>query len=109
AKHLFEHRYDYRAEWLRFTDTLGVAGADAAPLGERIVKGFADILDAPGGLLIVHEGSRSLAVGATWNWPAAVLPADQLQEAQSFWSAVEGAARIVEVPAVREGWASAQD
>ena len=23
AKHLFEHRYDYRAEWLRFTATLG--------------------------------------------------------------------------------------
>src|SRR5438270_6286506 len=23
AKHLFEHRYDYRSEWLRFTDTLG--------------------------------------------------------------------------------------
>ena len=26
AKHLFEHRYDYRTEWLRFTDTLGRAG-----------------------------------------------------------------------------------
>ena len=23
AKHLFEHRYDYRQEWLRFTDTVG--------------------------------------------------------------------------------------
>ena len=23
AKHLFEHRYDYRTEWLRFTETLG--------------------------------------------------------------------------------------
>lgn len=23
AKHLFNHRYDYRAEWTRFTDTLG--------------------------------------------------------------------------------------
>src|SRR3954447_49235 len=36
AKHLFEHRYDYRTEWLRFTETLGHAGPDAAPLGERI-------------------------------------------------------------------------
>ena len=32
AKHLFEHRYDYRTEWLRFTGTLGRAGPDAAPL-----------------------------------------------------------------------------
>jgi hypothetical protein len=23
AKHLFEHRYDYRSEWLGFTETLG--------------------------------------------------------------------------------------
>ena len=31
AKHLFEHRYDYRTEWLRFTDTLG----SAAPTRRR--------------------------------------------------------------------------
>ena len=29
AKHLFEHRYDYRSEWLRFTDTLGRSGPDS--------------------------------------------------------------------------------
>ena len=49
AKHLFEHRYDYRTEWLRFTGTLGRAGADAPPLSERIVKAFADVIEAPGG------------------------------------------------------------
>jgi hypothetical protein len=32
AKHLFEHRYDYRSEWLRFTETLGLAGPEAPPL-----------------------------------------------------------------------------
>ncbi|MFX8180226.1 hypothetical protein ABTK97_20105, partial [Acinetobacter baumannii] len=32
AKHLFTHRYDYRAEWLRFSDTLGQPGDRAAPL-----------------------------------------------------------------------------
>ena len=58
AKHLFEHRYDYRTEWLRFTDTLGRTGADAPPLGERIVKAFADIVDAPGGLLLVTDDRR---------------------------------------------------
>ena len=49
AKHLFEHRYDYRTEWLRFTETLGRDGPDA-PRCERIVKAFADVVDAPGGL-----------------------------------------------------------
>src|SRR5918993_294132 len=28
AKHLFEHRYDYRPEWLRFAATLARSGAD---------------------------------------------------------------------------------
>ena len=60
AKHLFEHRYDYRTEWLRFTDTLGRAGPDAPPLGERIVKAFADILDAPGGLLLVATSAGGI-------------------------------------------------
>ena len=33
TKHIFEHRYDYRSEWLRFTETLGRTGPDARPLG----------------------------------------------------------------------------
>ena len=32
AKHFFQHRYDYRAEWLRFTRTIGQAGPGAAAL-----------------------------------------------------------------------------
>jgi putative PEP-CTERM system histidine kinase len=108
TKHLFEHRYDYRTEWLRFTETLGHAGRDAAPLGERIVKAFADIVDAPGGLLLVNEG-RALSIAASWNWPAENPPADQLDEAADFWNAVESAGRILEVRALREGWATTED
>jgi putative PEP-CTERM system histidine kinase len=109
AKHLFEHRYDYRTEWLRFTETLGHAGVDAAPLGERIVKAFADVVEAPGGLLLVNEGGRSLAVGASWNWPASTPPADQLSNAGDFWNAVEADGRILELQALREGWAQTED
>src|SRR6185436_20905446 len=69
AKHLFEHRYDYRTEWLRFTETLGRAGTDAPPLSERIVKAFADIVDAPGGLLLVSDGGRGITLAAATDWP----------------------------------------
>src|SRR5256885_11110501 len=86
AKHLFEHRYDYRTEWLRFTGTLGRAGPDAAPLSERIVKAFADAVDAPGGLLLVSESARSLGVAATWNWPAPNPSADRLRHTGDFWT-----------------------
>ena len=108
TKHLFEHRYDYRTEWLRFTGTLGHAGPDAAPLGERIVKAFADIVDAPGGLLFINEG-RSLSIAANWNWPAPNPPADKLRDSGDFWNAIESEGRILEVDALREGWASAVD
>jgi putative PEP-CTERM system histidine kinase len=109
AKHLFEHRYDYRTEWLRFTETLGHAGPDAAPLGERIAKAFADIVDAPGGILLVSEGGRSLAIAATWNWPAANPAADQLQDGANFWTALETRGATLQVEGLREGWASAED
>jgi len=68
AKHLFEHRYDYRDEWLRFTRTIGVAGDDEAPLAQRIVKALADIAEAPGGLLLVAEADGRFSVGAEWRW-----------------------------------------
>ncbi|MDB5701189.1 MAG: prsK [Sphingomonadales bacterium] len=66
AKHLFAHRYDYRAEWLRFTDTLGRPGLAPEPLESRVVKAIADIADSPGGLLLLPDGGEML-VKASWN------------------------------------------
>src|SRR5207253_2659269 len=89
AKHLFEHRYDYRTEWLRFTDTLGRSGGDAAPLGDRIVKACADIVEAPGGLLLVAEAGGSIATAASWNWPQPTPIQGEIDEDASFWTEVE--------------------
>jgi len=109
AKHLFEHRYDYRAEWLRFTQTLGRAGPEAPPLTERIVKAFADMADAPGGLLLVSDGGRGISVAASWNWDSASPPADQLADALDFWSGIESSGHIVEFQGLRDGWANRRD
>ena len=108
AKHLFEHRYDYRTEWLRFTATLGRSGADAPPLSERIVKAFADIVDVSGGLLFVGEAD-AFVVAAECNWPGNNPPATRLQDLRSLWSAVEASGRILEFEALRQGWAAARD
>ena len=75
TKHLFQHRYDYRAEWLRFTDTLGRAGPQAPPLHQRIVQAVADITDSPGGLLLLPADDGGLASGAQWQWAALEAPA----------------------------------
>jgi putative PEP-CTERM system histidine kinase len=109
AKHLFEHRYDYRTEWLRFAETLGSAGADAAPLGQRVIKAFADILDAPGGLLVAADPSGAITPAASWNWPGRNPPAGELALIREFWSALEANGRIIELDALRGGWASAED
>ena len=74
AKHFFRHRYDYRAEWMRFTETLG-APEGAATLDERIVKAVADLTDSPAGLLLVPEGA-GLGVGTGWKWEAPAGTAD---------------------------------
>ncbi len=108
AKHLFEHRYDYRTEWLRFTETLGDDGPDAPPLGERIVKAFADAVDAPGGLLMVGDGS-SPAIAGSWNWPGDCLSSDGLSQSAALWHAIEESGHIVEFEALRRGWAKAPD
>src|SRR5437868_137637 len=109
AKHLFEHRYDYRTEWLRFTETLGRAGPDAPPLSERIVKAFADVVDAPGGLLLVSDGGRELSIAAANDWPRSGPGADPLEDAGEFWNRLEASGRVLEFAALRGGWAGADE
>ena len=109
AKHLFEHRYDYRTEWLRFTNTLGRAGTDAPPLGDRIVKAFADIVEAPGGVLLVAEAGGAITTAASWNWPGPNPPQGELEQDAHFWSEVESRGRIIEFEALRNGWGAEQD
>ena len=109
AKHLFEHRYDYRTEWLRFTETLGRAGPDAPALSERIVKAFADMADAPGGLLLVSDGGRGLAVADTHSWPGSNPAPDAFDDSAEFWAQLEAKSRVIEFEGVRRGWSPPQD
>jgi len=109
AKHLFEHRYDYRTEWLRFTETVGRVGTDAPPLGERVIKAFADIVDAPGGLLLVTDTGGTIATAASWNWPGRNSPAIELEAAGQFWRSVESSGRILELDAYRRRWGHRKD
>jgi putative PEP-CTERM system histidine kinase len=111
AKHFFEHRYDYRTEWLRFTETIGATGPKAAPLGQRVIKAFADILDAPGGLLLVTDENGSIEPAAAWNWsgstnPGAAIPS---AEALAFWLSVGAEGRIIDFDAIGGGWADGRD
>ncbi|QNA85032.1 PEP-CTERM system histidine kinase PrsK [Sphingomonas sp. So64.6b] len=97
AKHLFNHRYDYRAEWARFTETLGKPEG-AAPLDERIVKAVADLTDSPAGLLLVPDGT-GLGIGAAWQWDRDGLPVAGGDDVLARYLVASG--RIVELDMIR--------
>jgi putative PEP-CTERM system histidine kinase len=110
AKHFFRHRYDYRAEWMRFTETLGEP-EDNAPLDERVVKALADLTDSPAGVLLVSDG-EALTVGAVWSadraslpeglgsdWPHATIDSTLILELDAAFNNA--------VPASVRGWTSA--
>src|SRR5690606_14113018 len=55
-KHFFRIKYDYRAEWLRLTQSLSGAG-DLQQSAEGCLKGLARIIGSPwGGLYLERDG-----------------------------------------------------
>jgi putative PEP-CTERM system histidine kinase len=98
---LFQHRYDYRAEWLRFTETMGRAGPDSAPLGQRIVQAVADIAESPGGILLTPGDEGGLTLEAGWQWPEIAVPAEALSPAATRFC--EQSQYVVDLDDLRRG------
>ena len=70
GKHFFSYRYDYREQWLRFTNMLSAPGA-AQDVGGLVVRGLADMLESPGGSLWTRNAAGGAFVQtARWNLPA---------------------------------------
>lgn len=101
SKHFFQHRYDYRTEWIRFTDTIGRPGKDSAPFHERVIKAIADITESPAGILLMPDDTGHLVVQARWNWRTIDIPTRACTSRTiSFF---ESSGHIVEVDALRAG------
>ena len=90
ARHLFQHRYDYRLEWRRFTETVGQPGEAAPALAERTVKAIGDIFDCPGGLLMQRGHDGGLEASARWNWPSLDAPQAAASPALAGYLEIEG-------------------
>ncbi|MDM7955332.1 XrtA/PEP-CTERM system histidine kinase PrsK [Blastomonas sp.] len=101
TKHFFQHRYDYRAEWIRFTETIGRPGDGTAPFHERVIKAAADISDSPSGLLLAPTDGGRLQLQARFNWPTADVPAQACTASTIGY--FQATARIVELEALRSG------
>ncbi|WP_299322714.1 XrtA/PEP-CTERM system histidine kinase PrsK [Parasphingopyxis sp.] len=101
AKHLFEHRYDYRAEWIRFNHTLARPGSGADPLDARVVQALGEITEAQGGLLLIPQDDNSLRPGARWNWDDFESAEPTEDGALGDWLGTSG--HIVELDPLRRG------
>ncbi|MET0369935.1 MAG: XrtA/PEP-CTERM system histidine kinase PrsK [Sphingobium sp.] len=101
AKHFFQHRYDYRLEWMRFGETIGRPGEDASPLGERIAKAVADITGSPGAMLLLRGEDGALSFETQWNWQS--QPAERATMSAAFATMLERTGWIVDVEASKDG------
>ncbi|MDP2324790.1 MAG: hypothetical protein Q8N51_12265, partial [Gammaproteobacteria bacterium] len=72
SKHFLPFRYDYREEWLRLIDTL-VSPASGAPLPERVIRGVAQIVGSPAGVLWMRTADGG-PFTATAGWNTRELP-----------------------------------
>ena len=84
GKHFFSYRYDYREEWLRFTNTLSAQDGFSA-MGKHVVKGLAEMVESPAGMLWVKDPSgRFYAQSACWNMPVTSVTEDAESELCKF-------------------------
>lgn len=76
GKHFFSYRYDYREEWLRFTNTLSSQDG-FSEMGRHAVKGLADMVESPAGALWLKDPTgRFFAQSACWNMPVSSVTED---------------------------------
>lgn len=79
SKHFFSYQYDYREEWLRFTQALANHDHDPSKsIRELSVKALADLVESPGGALWLKTEASGYRPVARWNMPSfeAVEPTD---------------------------------
>ena len=105
SKHFFEHRYDYRAEWMRFTATLGQAaaggGEDDRNLYRRVAKALAELTGSPGALLMLPGASGAFRIAEQWHWPVGIEEGAILSLRSAF--TLQETSHIVDLDAERRG------
>jgi putative PEP-CTERM system histidine kinase len=85
SKNFFSYRYDYREEWLRFTQLLS-GSAEAEHTAETVVRALANLVESPSGMLWLQRSSDSdFMQTARWNLPAQVGSEPRDGALASFW------------------------
>jgi len=107
SKHFFEHRYDYRAEWMRFTATLGQTAEGGSNLYRRVAKALAELTGSPAAMLMLPDAQGHFRIAEHWQWPASIDDELSLSLRSAF--TLQEAQHIVDLDAVRRGVAVESD
>lgn len=85
SKNFFSYRYDYREEWLRFTQLL--AGSDEPDhTAETVVRALANLVESPSGMLWMQRSADSdFHQAARWNLPAQAGMESRHGSLSRFW------------------------
>lgn len=84
GKHFFSYRYDYREEWLRFTQALSIEDSPQT-MGQQVVRGLANMVESPAGTLWLRGTSAgSFRQHARWNLPECLAEVQQDSPLCSF-------------------------
>ena len=105
AKNFYAHRYDYRAEWLRFTATLNRPEVGDHSIAMRVIEALADVVECPSGLM-VDATSGHAGVVASWPINALVAQGDDWQPLAEW---MERSLRIVQFDEIRNGNSPAEE
>ncbi|RTL46538.1 MAG: PEP-CTERM system histidine kinase PrsK [Burkholderiales bacterium] len=85
SKNFFSYRYDYREEWLRFTQLLS-SSAESQNTSETVVKALANLVESPSGMLWMQRSAGADFVqAARWNLPAQSGSEPRDGALVSFW------------------------
>jgi len=65
GKHFFRQHYDYRVQWLNFTNALSRCSGDTRPQ-ECVVRCVAEVVESPGGILWLQDDNNRFVPVAHW-------------------------------------------
>ncbi len=85
-KHFFHYKYDYREEWLRIIRTLSSDGGSEKNLHLRAIQSLAQIINSPGGLLIMERENGCFELDEKWNYDTKKIREEASSTLVSFLS-----------------------
>ncbi|MDR7271180.1 putative PEP-CTERM system histidine kinase [Pelomonas saccharophila] len=85
SKNFFSYRYDYREEWLRFTQLLS-GSAEPQHTAETVVRALANLVESPSGMLwLQRSAGGDFVQNARWNLPAQAVTEARDGPLATFW------------------------